>query len=421
MIIQINDDNLTVEALESLLEGMKDSLKRKEILSQHKSPVKQLPSGKWYTRVNGRKMERKNKADLEDAIIEAYKQSELTLEFIFDDYIERRKMDVADTTCQKDIRYFNMFLKGSDIAVKPLKSLNLDDGYQFLRYCLEIKPDMKRKYWNNLLGFLNQMFQYAMDKRIITSNPFKNLKPKKDLFAPPTKTRDGDTVFTRTERTKVCALAEEDARKKQKAEPLGIILLFNLGIRCGELCAIKWSDIETNCRGQYIHIQREMVVNVDDKGKANGFRILPHCKTPAGDRRLLLNDKAIELLQQIEEYNKLREIPTSLNDYIFLRKYKKQFINCTPRSFEPRLRRYCREAGMSVIKSPHDVRRTVLTNLYEAHMPLKKIQEFAGHSSLKQTMDYIRISDEDIDMMQYLNTLSETDENNTVIPFKKQA
>lgn len=61
---------------------------------------------------------------------------------------------------------------------------------------------------------------------------------------------------------------------------------------------------------------------------------------------------------------------------------------------------------MDVIKSPHDVRRTVLTNLYYAGMPLKKIQEYAGHSSLKQTMDYIRISDDDLDMSQYLNTLS---------------
>ncbi len=75
---------------------------------------------------------------------------------------------------------------------------------------------------------------------------------------------------------------------------------------------------------------------------------------------------------------------------------------------------------MDVIKSPHDIRRTVLTNLYAAGMPLKKIQEFAGHSSLKQTMDYIRISDEDIDLSEYLNTLSDTTITN-IVPFKKEA
>lgn len=40
-------------------------------------------------------------------------------------------------------------------------------------------------------------------------------------------------------------------------------------------------------------------------------------------------------------------------------------------------------------------------------MPLNKIQIFAGHSTLQQTMDYIRISEDDLDMLRYLNTLSD--------------
>ena len=75
---------------------------------------------------------------------------------------------------------------------------------------------------------------------------------------------------------------------------------------------------------------------------------------------------------------------------------------------------------MEVIKSPHDIRRTVLTNLYSVGMPLKKIQEYAGHSSLKQTMDYIRVSDDDYDISQFLNTLSEGDDSN-IISFSKEA
>ena len=113
-------------------------------------------------------------------------------------------------------------------------------------------------------------------------------------------------------------------------------------------------------------------------------------------------------------------IPVGSDDYIFMRKYKGEYTVCTPRSFDPRLRKYCRQAGMKVIKSPHDVRRTVLTNLYMVGMPLKKIQEFAGHSSLKQTMDYIRVTDDDLDMMQYLDQLSGIAESN-VISFRKEA
>ena len=102
-------------------------------------------------------------------------------------------------------------------------------------------------------------------------------------------------MFSQNEQLKVCALAEADAATTTKAEPLGIILLFNLGLRDGELCALKWGDIEISFKkAKYIHIQREMVTNVDENSKAHGFRILEHCKTPAGDRRLLLNSKAVE-------------------------------------------------------------------------------------------------------------------------------
>lgn len=78
-----------------------------------------------------------------------------------------------------------------------------------------------------------------------------------------------------------------------------------------------------------------------------------------------------------------------------------------------------------MIKSPHDIRRTTLTNLYNAGMPLKKVQEFAGHSSLKQTMDYIRITDDDIETMQYIETLSidqvKEFEDSNIVKFRRNA
>ena len=63
---------------------------------------------------------------------------------------------------------------------------------------------------------------------------------------------------------------------------------------------------------------------------------------------------------------------------------------------------------MSVIKSQHDIRRTVLTNLHtKIGMPLRLIQHFAGHSSLKQTLEYIRISEDDDLSYDYLEALSD--------------
>lgn len=45
---------------------------------------------------------------------------------------------------------------------------------------------------------------------------------------------------------------------------------------------------------------------------------------------------------------------------------------------------------MPVCKSPHDIRRTVITRLYYNGINPKDIQYFAGHSEFSQTMDYIK-------------------------------
>ena len=417
--VLINCDNLSPKELDAFVERAKEQMKRKEILSKHKPQIKQLPSGNYYTRIEGKKIQRKHLSDLEDVIINYYTGADITIETLFDKYIERRKMDVSATTWSKELLYYNKYISQTDLLTTPLVELDLDDGYNFLQDCLRIKPDMKKKYWNNLYGSLNQIFQYAIDKRIINDNPFRNMKPKKDLFAPPKVTRDCDTVFTKSEQIKVCEIAEADAIQKNNSSPLGIVLLFNLGLRDGELCAIKWGDIESNTRRVYIHIQRELITHIDDNGKTNGFEVVAHCKTQAGDRRLQLNDKALETFRQIKAINQSNGLPTGLDDYILLRWVNGIPAFCSPRGMDSRLRQYCKKSGMKVIKSPHDVRRTVLTNLYGAGMPLKSVQAFAGHSDLKQTMEYIRITDDDLDMTPYLNTLSDKNATN-IIPFKQE-
>ena len=44
---------------------------------------------------------------------------------------------------------------------------------------------------------------------------------------------------------------------------------------------------------------------------------------------------------------------------------------------------------MEELKSQHDARRTFATDCFYANMPLKNLQQIMGHSSLKQTQDYI--------------------------------
>ncbi len=68
-------------------------------------------------------------------------------------------------------------------------------------------------------------------------------------------------------------------------------------------------------------------------------------------------------------------------------------------------------------KSPHDVRRTALTNMYRAGMALTAVQKYAGHSTLRQTLDYLKLQDDE-DINAPLEKISECAAN--IIEFKRQ-
>ena len=194
--------------------------------------------------MGGRKIQRRNKKDIEAEIVKYYDSRYKTLKTIYPEYLDCRKIEVANTTWKKDVYNFNTYIENSKLGDTPLPNISLEDGYTFLDFCKSLYPGMKRKYWNCIRGTLNSMFQYAIDRLYISNNPIHNLKPKKDFFAPATKTKDSDTVFSQSEMVAVTQLAEKDCESTGKAEPLGIIVLFNLGLRDGELCALRWRDIE---------------------------------------------------------------------------------------------------------------------------------------------------------------------------------
>ena len=395
--------NMSMESLIALQERCEGEMKRKEVLKNYS--LKQLPKGDWYVIINRKKHQYKRKEDLENYIVEYSRQQEENISNIYDKYLKRRKTKVAETTWCLDISNYERFIKTSEISRIPLKQLKSKDGYEFFYHCKKIKPDMKRKYWNKISCTLLSIFKFAIEEEIITENPFKDMELGKDQFVSKQQIREEDTVFSKAEQSLICTMAKEKADETKHSEPLGILILFNLGLRIGELCALKWMDIEPIHDKMYIHIQREMVPIVDDKGHKSGHKVLEHCKTKASDRKLILSPTTINLFSLIKKYNEQQEIPTSDTDYIFMRWIDGRLQLCTPMCFDSRLRRYCRKNGI-IEKSPHDIRRTTLTNLYYLGMPLKDIQKFAGHTTLKQTMEYIRVQSLDEEIIPFLEQIA---------------
>lgn len=328
------------------------------------------------------------------------------------EYLVDRKQQVSETTWYKDIQNYRRYIQPSELSGKDIADITRADCRNFFKFCKSIKPDMKKRYWDCITNTISSIYNYAEELGYATKNPFKGMKIHRDQFAAPKITKDEDAIFSKEEQRDVCILAEQDAINTSCAIPLGVVLLFNLGLRDGELVALQWRDIE----GNYLHVQREITEHVDEATEQKqGYAVRNHCKSISGDRKLYLNSECKRILNLIYDLNVKNGYGVSDEDFILQRTISKTGVitHCNGRCIDPRLRKYCRKAGMKVEKSPHDIRRTVFTNLYLMGMHIRNIQQFAGHSDIKMTLQYIKAipATECEDIIENLSTKS------NIIPF----
>lgn len=60
------------------------------------------------------------------------------------------------------------------------------------------------------------------------------------------------------------------------------------------------------------------------------------------------------------------------------------------------IKKYAKKAQIAIDVAPHDLRRTTATHLVENGAPIRMVQALLGHTSLKVTTRYLRLSDERI-------------------------
>ena len=145
-----------------------------------------------------------------------------------------------------------------------------------------------------------------------------------------------------------------------------------MGLRVGELSALKWSDIDW--KNETIFIQRQEV--------ANG-KVVEQVKSDsaAGYRELDLSDEAISIFKRI------RRDSTILSEYIFCnpdgnRATKIQFVH--------RLTKAEIALGWKEFKYTHCIRRTVASRMDAEGENLEAIRQQLGHTDIATTFKYLK-------------------------------
>ncbi len=253
-----------------------------------------------------------------------------------------------------------------DTPIKNLTKLDLDIWvHQFIQ---EQKPN-KTKYYN-VTGIMRQMLDLAVESNIISENPFSLVKVDgKRLFQKDRKKADYTQIFTNEEIKKITTLAWEDFENRTKVyelSPLALLFMLQTGLRIGEVCVVKYSDIES---ADYIHIQR--MLRRDTK------EVIEHTKRNCGDREVYLSSTAKELIQAAkerqEEYGVTSEYIFSVNG-----------LPLTERSIADLFRKYNKKLGI-IQKSSHKARKTYISSLIDTGVNINTVREMSGHATEKTT------------------------------------
>jgi integrase/recombinase XerD len=142
-------------------------------------------------------------------------------------------------------------------------------------------------------------------------------------------------------------------------------LLVATGLRVGELCGLKLSDISPDCAVVRVHGKgsRDRVAYVADTSLRQSLKGLVASRRSRGesDGPLLVNRFGGPM---------------------------------KPQSVRSKLRRFAAEAGLERRVTPHMLRHTAATLLIETGVDIRFVQRLLGHSSIATTEIYTYVTDE---------------------------
>lgn len=235
-------------------------------------------------------------------------------------------------------------------------------------------PDKKK--FSRMFTIINQCYEFACDedRMIATENIWQRARKKlnKDLFQKKALSTDSSQVFTNEE----IALLEHEIYEElhhphqwnNSVSGLQILFLLQTGLRIGECCGLKWSDIN----GNLLSITRQ----------ATNHQVKDFTKTPTSCRTIFLTPKALNILEDVKAYNESHGLS---GEWIFL-----NINNCRLgyAAAGRKLNALCIKLGIEE-KSPHKCRKTVISALLDSgELNERTVQRLAGHKDIQTTFKY---------------------------------
>lgn len=370
---------------------------RKRYLEMQKYDIWQGKNELWYTYLpdekKGRRLiKRKSRKEIENAVIEYFKSNDeikkekeyinkLTLKSIFPEWIRYKQIHTNSSSYMKRItadwcKFYESETELINMPLKKMTKLYLDNwAHEMIK-----KYNLTKKAYYNMSVIIRQILDYAIEIGCLEDNEFRKVKINTKMFVKTKKKKSNTQVYTlKEEEDLVNDMIRRFNRNPKSTSPLAVMLLFETGLRIGEVCAIQEDDIE----GRYLHVQRQEIREfeyVDDfHMKFVGFKIVEYAKTDDGFRDVYLTDVALKIIDIALMVNKNNK-EYNPEKFIFF----KDGANINHYSVQSMILRGCEKIDI-VLKTSHKMRKTYISTLIDAGLNIDEIRRMVGHADERTT------------------------------------
>ena len=292
-------------------------------------------------------------------------------------YIEHWVADVgpkklADSRYQRDLQDIRRILPTlGNYKLTDLRKEVIRDFYEEMRHSprLDGRGNLSEKSVEGLHNTLCGILSAAVDEGYLTHNPaWRCYKPKGQKKERPV--ADEETV------KKLITAFEGQSMKYETY----FKLVLATGLRRGEACGLKWSDI--NWRKRTIHVQRGVVKLSHQES------ITKDPKTTSGDRMVYLSKEMCQLLKAWRKECEWDRAQTanetvSEDDYLFRQPNGKPMNPCT---FTYRFKLILKANNLPLDLNVHSLRHTNASLLIAQDVDVRTVASLLGHVQASTTL-----------------------------------
>lgn len=282
--------------------------------------------------------------------------SKIKFKSLIEEWLQYKKTTIKESS------YLNYkFIIETNIK-KEMGEKNLEEllQYNFNLFVEQLMEKLSSKTVKDIMTVLKAILKYAEIKYDINF--------KISLISTPAQITNEVEVFSDKDRKKM----EKYCIQSKEIRDLGVLISLYTGLRIGEVCALKWSDIDfekkyikVNHTLQRVYVnKRETKVLYDRPKTKKSIRKIPMAKVL---------------------YEKLKEISKKYDNEAFV------LTGSTKRYYEPLGYRYIYRKILKKCdieyKRYHQLRHTFATRCIKVGMDVKSLSEVLGHANVSITLN----------------------------------